>query len=232
MTLHTDSSASRLARILPVDGTQGAGLGDAIFSALSQALRDGTFQPGDRLREEEIAEHFSVSRTPVRDALRRMSERRLLEISGGRGMMIRRLTRAEVFELYEMREIMEGTAARFAAKNATSTEITLLTDLQAAFERATNPQDWARINKQFHDTIAGAVRNRFFNSPLEELQDFLALLGSTTFSVTGRAGPAADEHRRVLDAIAARDPDAAEAAARDHIRSALVSRLKMLNDAS
>jgi DNA-binding GntR family transcriptional regulator len=147
-------------------------------------------------------------------------------------MMIRRLTRAEVFELYEMREIMEGTAARFAAKNASDTEITLLTDLQSAFERAATPQDWARINKQFHDTIAGAVRNRFFNSPLEELQDFLALLGSTTFSVSGRAGPAADEHRRILEAIAARDPDSAETAARDHIRSALVSRLKMLNDAS
>ncbi|MBB4104465.1 GntR family transcriptional regulator [Allorhizobium borbori] len=231
MSIHPDSPASRLARILPVDGTQGAGLGDVIFSALRQALRDGTFQPGDRLREEEIAEHFSVSRTPVRDALRRMSERRLLEISGGRGMMIRRLTRAEVFELYEMREIMEGTAARFAAKNASSTEITLLTDLQAAFETADTPQEWARINKQFHGTIAGAVRNRFFHSPLEELQDFLALLGSTTFSVAGRAEPAADEHRRILEAIAARDPDAAEAAARDHIRSALVSRLKMLNDA-
>lgn len=161
-----------------------------------------------------------------------MQERRLLEISGGRGMMIRRLVRAEVFELYEMREIMEGTAARFAVKNASSTEITLLTDLQTAFENAASPQDWARFNKQFHDTIAGAVRNRFSHSPLEELQDFLALLGSTTFSVSGRAGPAAQEHKRILDAIAARDPDAADAAARDDIRSALVSRLKMLNDDS
>ncbi|MGN7868611.1 GntR family transcriptional regulator [Paracoccus sp. 22332] len=231
MNIRPDHGPSRLAAIRPdaVTGTRGAGLGDAVFSVLRQALRQGIFQPGDRLREEEIAEHFSVSRTPVRDALRRMLERRLLEVSGGRGLMIRRLDRAEVFELYQMREIMEGTAARFAAENATGAEIALLTDLQAAFEGTADVAECARLNKKFHEAIAGSVRNRFFHSPLEELQDFLALLGATTFSVSGRAGPAAAEHRRILDAIAAHDPDAAELAARDHIRSALATRLKMLN---
>ena len=100
-------------------GLRGSGLGDAVFHALRQGLREGLFQPGERLREEEIAEAFSVSRTPVRDALRRLLERRLLEVSGGRGLMVRRLDRSEVFELYQMREILEGTAARLAASSAT-----------------------------------------------------------------------------------------------------------------
>ncbi|RRH69285.1 GntR family transcriptional regulator [Falsigemmobacter faecalis] len=229
MNFHPDSATSRLAnvRLDAAVGAREAGLGDAVFVALRQALREGIFRPGDRLREEEIAEHFSVSRTPVRDALRRMLERRLLEVSGGRGLMIRRLEQNEVFELYQMREIMEGTAARFAAENATDAEIALLTDLQASFEEATTAADWQRLNKKFHGTIAGAVRNRFFHGPIEELQDFLALLGPTTFSVMGRASPAAAEHRRILEAIARHDPDAAEAAARDHIRNALTTRLRM-----
>ncbi|WP_151718996.1 GntR family transcriptional regulator [Gemmobacter serpentinus] len=226
-------SASLATRIAGLDleaapGTRGAGLSDAVLSALRQGIRSGLIQPGDRLREEEIAEHFSVSRTPVRDALRRLLERRFLEVSGARGLMVRRLDRAEVFELYQMREILEGTAARFAAENASRAEIDLLTDLHGKFEAATDPAEWQRLNKQFHETIAGAVRNRFFHSPLDELQDFLALLGPTTFSVIGRASPAAAEHQRILDAIARHDPDAAEAAARDHIRSALSTRLRML----
>lgn len=227
-------SASLANRLAGLDleaapGTRGAGLSDAVFAALRQGIRSGIIQPGDRLREEEIAELFSVSRTPVRDALRRLLERRFLEVSGGRGLMVRRLDRAEVFELYQMREIMEGTAARFAAENASQAEIDLLADLHRKFEVATDAAEWQRLNKQFHETIAGAVRNRFFHSPLDELQDFLALLGPTTFSVTGRASPATAEHRRILEAIARHDPDAAEAAARDHIRNALSTRLRMLS---
>lgn len=226
-------SASLSTRLEGIDldtapGARGAGLSDAVFAALRHGIRNGIIQPGERLREEEIAERFSVSRTPVRDALRRLLERRFLEVSGGRGLMVRRLDRAEVFELYQMREIMEGTAARFAAENATGAEIDLLNELQIAFEAATDAAEWQRLNKQFHNTIWGAVRNRFFHGPLEELQDFLALLGPTTFSIVGRASPAAQEHRRILEAISKHDPDAAEAAARDHIRSALSTRLRML----
>lgn len=231
MDTRQDMSKGKLARLwdgAPA-GLRGSGLGDAVFHALRQGLREGLFQPGERLREEEIAEAFSVSRTPVRDALRRLLERRLLEVSGGRGLMVRRLDRGEVFELYQMREILEGTAARLAAENATPAEVALMRYLHGAFEQAREPADHARINKQFHDAISGAVRNRYFHGPLEGLQDALALLGPTTFSVAGRAHPAVAEHRLILDAIAAHDPDAAEAAARDHIRRALATRLKMLS---
>ena len=94
-----------------------------------------------------------------------------------------------------MREILEGTAARLAAENATPAEVALMRDLHGAFEQAREPADHARINKQFHDAISGAVRNRYFHGPLEGLQDALALLGPTTFSVAGRAHPAVAEHR-------------------------------------
>ena len=229
MTTEPTLLSVKLAQLSLEGGTRdrGAGLGDAVFSALRQGLRSGVFQPGDRLREEEIGEHFSVSRTPVREALRRLLERRLLEASGGRGLMIRRLDRGEVFELYQMREIMEGTAARFAAENATPAEIMLLESLQMDFEAARDPSNWARVNKLFHDAIAGAVRNRYFHGPLEELQDSLALLGPTTFAVEGRPEAAIAEHRAILDAISIHDPDAAEKAAREHIRSALAIRLRM-----
>jgi DNA-binding GntR family transcriptional regulator len=233
MILPADSVAERLAKVGAAVAEQGhargVALGDAVFHALRHALREGIFQPGDRLREEEIAEHFAVSRTPVREALRRLLERRLLEVSGGRGLMVRRLDRGEIFELYQMREIMEGTAARLAAEKATDAEVTHLRNFQSAFEAATTHEEWSRVNKLFHEAITDAVRNRYFHGPLEELQDSLALLGRTTFSVEGRATLAAEEHMRIVEAIAARDPDAAEQAARAHIRGALATRLRMLS---
>lgn len=210
-------------------GLKGAGLSDAVFVLLRRGLREGLIHPGERLREEEIAEAFAVSRTPVRDALRRLLERRLLEASGGRGLMVRRLDRGEIFELYQMREILEGTAARLAAENSSAAEIALLRELQSGFERSRSAAESARWNKRFHDAIADAVRNRYFHAPLEELQDFLALLGPTTFSVQGRLEPAVREHQRILEGIATHDPDKAEAAAREHIRSALATRLQMLS---
>jgi DNA-binding GntR family transcriptional regulator len=130
-----------------------------------------------------------------------------------------------------MREIMEGTAARLAAENASAAEIALMDQVQADFTAATTPAEWAHFNKLFHDAIAGAVRNRYFHGPLEELQDSLALLGATTFAEEGRPVSAIDEHRRIFEAIAAHDPGAAEQAARDHIRSALATRLRMQNAA-
>ncbi len=208
---------------------RGAAMSNTVFTVLRQARRQGLFAPGDRLREEEIAEHLAVSRTPARDALRRFFERRLLEVSGGRGLMVRRLDRRELFERYQMRAMVEGTAARLTTGNAPSTEIELLADLQDAFEEADKPADWARSHKQFHDTIAGAVRNRDFHGPLEALQDGLALPGLAPFLVGPRDEAAAQEHRQILEAIAAHDPDAAEKAARDHIHSAPATRLKMLN---
>lgn len=231
MILRTTTIHERLGQLnaSAAVGLKGAGLSDAVFLLLRRGLREGLIQPSDRLREEEIAEAFGVSRTPVRDALRRLLERRLLEVSGGRGLMVRRLDRGEILELYQMREILEGTAARLAAENANAAEIALLHELQMGFERSGSPAESAKWNKKFHDAIVDTVRNRYFHNPMDELQNFLALLGPTTFSVEGRLEPAVAEHKKVFEAIARHDPDSAEAAARKHIRSALATRLQMLS---
>ena len=101
--------------------------------------------------------------------------------------------------------------------------------LQAAFEaHADDPHAMARFNRLFHETIFRAARNRYLDAALQEIQDAIALLGTTTFAVGGRPGTAAREHTDMIAAIAARDPDRAEQAARLHIREALRARLKLL----
>lgn len=204
-------------------------LGEAVFRALCQALRDGVYRPGDRLREEEVANRLKVSRTPVREAFGRLVTKGFVEPAGARGLVVRSLGAAEVVELYALREILEGAAARLAAQQASQPEIDALVDLEAAFEaHGDDPHEMARLNRLFHEAIFGSAHNRYLDSALQELQDSIALLGATTFSVGGRPRTAAQEHKDIIAAIAGRDPDAAEAAARAHIREALRSRMKLL----
>jgi DNA-binding GntR family transcriptional regulator len=216
--------------VMKLDGREaGLPLGEAVFRALRRALRSGIYRPGDRLREEEVAQRLKVSRTPVREALGRLAMQGLVEPAGGRGLIVRSLSIAEVLELYAMRELLEGAAARLAAQHASRPEIDALTDLEAEFEkRSSDAPEMARLNLLLHETITRAARNRYLDAALQELQDGIALLGATTFSVAGRPGSAAKEHSEIIAAIAARDPDKAEQSARAHIREALRFRLKLL----
>lgn len=202
--------------------------GQAVFDALRQALRDGEIRPGDHLREEQLAEQLDVSRTPVREALSRLLGKGLLERASGRGLVVRRLAPTEVFELYAMREVLEGAAAAFAATHAAPAEIAALGRLQERFA-ACGPgetEEAARINHAFHESILSAARNRYLNAAIDELYDGVALLGPTTFRFEGRHALAVAEHEQILSALRAGDASTAETAARAHIRAALATREK------
>ncbi|WP_298241423.1 GntR family transcriptional regulator [uncultured Bradyrhizobium sp.] len=214
--------------------SSGVALGEAVFRSLCEALQAGSYRAGDRLREEEVAQRLKVSRTPVREALGRLAARGFVEPAAGRGLIVRNLDISEVLELYAMREIMEGAAARLAAEHASSTEIEALGDIEQAFVAASatdTPEtagDMARLNRAFHEAICRAARNRYLDNASRELQDWIALLGPTTFTVAGRPSTSHDEHQAIVAAIAARDGDKAEQLARAHIREALRCRLKLL----
>ncbi len=207
----------------------GLALGEAVFRSLCEALQEGGYRAGDRLREEEVAQRLNVSRTPVREALGRLAARGFVEPASGRGLIVRSLDTAEVLELYAMREILEGAAARLAAEHASRPEIDALRDIEDAFaEMTSNATETARLNRAFHESICRAARNRYLDNASRELQDWIALLGPTTFSVTGRPSTSRREHQAIITAIAARDGDKAEKLARAHIREALRCRLKLL----
>ena len=221
----TKADPPKLRLRLPDEG--GGNRGAAVFAALRTGLREGVLQPGDRLREEDVAEALSVSRTPVREAFNRLLGRKLVERSAGRGLVVRRLSPGDMFEVYAMREVLEGAAARFAAQHRSEPELMMLRSLHDRF--AALPSDAAlkakEVNLRFHEAIHVAARNRFLDAALAELTDTLSLLGPATFYQGGRSGQVMAEHAAILDAIAARDPDRAEQTSRIHIRNALAARL-------
>lgn len=214
--------------IQSISRRSGLALSEAVFRSLCDALQAGTYRAGDRLREEEVAQRLKVSRTPVREAFGRLAARGFVEPAAGRGLIVRSLDIGEVLELYAMREILEGAAARLAAEHASQPEIDALRDLDEAFEIQDDAGEMARLNRAFHDAIVRAARNRYLDNALGELQDWISLLGATTFSVAGRPSSSRKEHQAIVNAIAAHDADAAEKLARAHIREALRCRLKLL----
>jgi DNA-binding GntR family transcriptional regulator len=200
---------------------------DFVYDSLRDAIWEGRFANGERLREEEIARVLGVSRTPVREALQRLQQRGLLTIGVGRGLIVAQLTKQQVFELYAMREILEGSAARFAAQHAHPAEIELLYRLQAELAKADDDAvALIKLNRRFHGAIYEAAHNEYLLKALDTLHDSLALLHSTTFRMPNRRADSDEEHRLIVAAIEHRDPAAAEGAAREHIRQAQRTRFE------
>lgn len=205
-----------------------ASRGEFVYKTLLQAIRSGKLRPGHRIREEEIAQSLKVSRTPVREAIQLLNARRLLAFAPGRGIVVMELTRQQVMELYAMREVLEGAAARFAAQYASDDEIAVLRGLSQEFKAETAPAKLAAINLRFHRAIYDAARNRYVLEALNNLEDALSLLPGTTYAARGRHASGVREHRAIITAIEKRDPDAAEAASRAHIREAQRARLALM----
>jgi DNA-binding GntR family transcriptional regulator len=132
-------------------------------------------------------------------------------------------------ELYDLREILEGSAAAFAARHASPAEIEELEELISAEpDLAGKPDQLADLNQLFHSVLYRAAHNRFLERSLIGLRDSMALLGGTSLRVAGRFETAHAEHLAIAAAISARDVEAAERAARAHIRNAQRARLKLM----
>jgi len=201
------------------------------YQKLKSAIQSGALIPGTRIREIEIAARFNVSRTPAREAIRRLESEGLISFLPRQGAVVSQLDHQETMELYDLREVLEGTAAGFAARHASEAEIEELKEMVASEEtiRAC-PGKLADLNRLFHSVLYRAAHNRYLERSLLGLRDSLALLGGTSLRAAGRFETAHREHSAIIEAIAARDPQAAEAAARAHIRNAQRARLKLMRE--
>jgi DNA-binding GntR family transcriptional regulator len=205
--------------------------GEDAYRKMMEAIQSGALKPGTRLREAELAEWLGSSRTPVREALNRLQSEGLVVQEPRRGMIITELDHGMVSELYIMREVLEGTAARLAARHASDVEISMLREI-ADRDKSLNddPIKLARNNRLFHETLYRAAHNRYLLKTLSLLQESLALLGQTTLSMPGRSLTAYEEHDAMVSAIERHDASAAEEASRAHIRAAHKARMKLMLD--
>ena len=202
--------------------------GAAAYRRLLDEIRRGDLAPGARLRETELAERLGISRTPVREAIRMLEADDLVTHQPRLGATVRRLDHAEVVELYEMRAVLEGTAARLAARGASMVEIEELAGLNVVMAAAKSGAEARDLNRQFHRALHEAARNRFLIRSMAAIQKTLLILGPTTLTDPARATEVVEEHATILTALANRDGARAESAMRGHIEAALRLRLRDL----
>lgn len=206
--------------------------GETVYWHLIDEIRSGALLPGARLREVELATRYGISRTPVREAIRLLEMDGLVVHLPRQGATIRGLDYAEIIELYEMRMVLEGTAARLAARVASPAEIDGLATIHAAFAAVPAGALAQDLNRQFHNTLVRAARNRFLVKAMSALQKTLLILGPTTLAEPDRLAEAVAEHNAILDALRAGEGARAEAMMRAHVEAALKQRIAALRGAA
>ncbi len=199
-----------------------------LHGALLDAIDRGELPPGARLVETELAQRFRVSRTPIREALGRLESQGLAARDQRRGLVVAVLDHDQLGELYDLREILEGFAARLAARRAAPAEIELLRErVEGDRTIVDDPRALSLSNRVFHRQLHQASHNRYLHQMLETMRRSLVLVSGTTLGSPGRGAESVDEHDRIVGAIEGRDEEGAEAAARLHIVNAYKTRLRI-----
>ncbi|MEM6888915.1 MAG: GntR family transcriptional regulator [Pseudomonadota bacterium] len=201
--------------------------GETAYDQLIAAVQSGAYTPGARLREQEVGARFGLSRTPVREALRRLESEGIVEHRPRLGAVLRSLDHGELVELYEMRMVLERAAATMAAQHGAEAEFDALANINNQIARTwETPAQGAALNRDFHDGLYRAARNRFLCEAARNLNNTLLLLGPTTYADPGRLDVVLSEHSAIIKTLRARDGGAAAAAADAHLRTSLAYRLQ------
>lgn len=195
-----------------------------VVAAMRQAILDGEYAPRERLVEADLCRRFSASRFSVRVALQQLSFEGLVELQRNRGGSVRAVSIAEAIEITQVRAVLEGFCAARAAELATDEEIAALQTTTAAMRRAVDSAQvttYSELNATLHAQIRHIAANPICTRLLEQLRAQMVRHQFVLALQPGRPAVSVQQHTAVVDAIAARDSDAAEKAMRAHLDSVL-----------
>jgi DNA-binding GntR family transcriptional regulator len=177
---------------------------------------------GSKLTEDGLAKELGISRTPIREALNRLAQDRLVTVSPGRGAFVATFSFDDMVQLLEIRETLEGMAARLASNRITKETLEKLRQrLEATAQKQEHNgyKGYLDADRDFHECVIAACGNHQLSQLMKSLQDRIQMLRSRSVMLPGRARKSFQEHMEIIDALSARDPDLAEEKIRTHIRN-------------
>jgi DNA-binding GntR family transcriptional regulator len=190
------------------------------YAKLRDAIVAGELQPNERLVEADLSQAFGMGRTAVRTALVRLEQERLVEREPNRGAKVRFVSEREAVEILEARSVLEGITAAKAAERATPEDVEGLRgilDRQRSLREAGDLLAASDANADFHRRIKDIARHETADRLISSLHSQMVRFQYRTILVPGRAAKSLEEHTAIADAIAAKNPTAAEAAIREHL---------------
>lgn len=207
-------------RLSPIQLDNYKPLREAVFEAVRDAIISGVLSPGERLMEVQLAEEMGVSRTPVREAIRKLETEGFIAMMPHKGAYVAGISAKDILDVFEVRAALEALAARLAAARITEEE---LDKLRGAITKTDNMQNIEAVvasDTGFHNIIYQASRNEKLMQFIAHLKEQMKRFRTTSLAMPGRTEIASQEHEQIMKALADRNADLAADLSRQHIEKA------------
>ncbi|MEZ4701502.1 MAG: GntR family transcriptional regulator [Rhodothermales bacterium] len=195
-------------------------LSEVAYERLRDAITRGDLPPGTPLAENTLSAEMNISRTPVREALQQLAQEGLVQVIPGRAVTVAAPSMEEVMNVVHMRALLEPEVSRLAALSASAQDIAAMQDAVVAMAEAADAGDrarWSQADTRYHETLCGACKNTLLGRLAMQMRNRIHYMINDPQTAPTRVRTCTDEHQLIIDAIARRDADAAEAATREHI---------------
>ena len=193
---------------------------ELIAQDLKEDITRGELKPGQRLKIEEITARYGVSNTPVREAFRYLASQGFLESMPRKKVIVKEVTLKEIENIYAIHTVLEGLAAKLAAKNCGEKELEKLEDVYRRMEKylqEDNIVKYIQADKEFHGSFIHFSGNEILVSMAENLSSRIARFRFMTLRFPRRAKESLNEHKKILDALKGHEPEVAEKEVKSHI---------------
>ncbi|QEK13276.1 GntR family transcriptional regulator [Crassaminicella thermophila] len=195
-------------------------LRDVVFEHLRNAILNGNLKPSERLMEVQIAEQLGVSRTPVREAIRKLELEGLVVMIARKGAYVADVSVKDILDVLEVRSVLEGLAAALAAERITDEELEELELISNNFKKALENDDKEKMiekDMQFHDKILRSTRNPKLIQIAQSLQEQVQRFRTTYFIEYNQLKTILSDHQEILEAISNREVEKAQKVAQKHV---------------
>lgn len=209
-------------RLLPIRLDSYQPLREVVCETLREAIINGVLKPGERLMEIQLAEELGVSRTPVREAIRKLELEGFVIMIPRRGTYVADLSIKDINEVFEVRTALDVLAAGLAAERITDEELEQMERLLVHIGEYIEKEDMDKIveaDSQFHDILYRASRNDRLVQIINNLREQLTRFRSISMSYPGRLKNTLEEHSRLVEALAMRDVKLAEKLSTEHMEN-------------
>lgn len=191
-----------------------------IYTEIRDKIIAGEYKTGDNLVELKLAEEYGVSRTPIREALLQLEQEGLVRYEPNRGVVVLGISNQDIQDIYVIRRLIEGVAAYWAASRATPEELESIAEVVDLIEFYTGKGDVERITEldaRLHNLILEASKSRPLKQAMGGFMHYIQRARSKSLKVPGRLEKSLQEHKAILAALLARDPEKAQEAMNQHV---------------
>ena len=220
-------------RLVPIRLDNYKPLREMVFESMREAIIQGRLKPGERLMEIQLADEMGVSRTPIREAIRKLELEGFVVMVPRKGAFVAGISVKDIVDVFEVRAALEALAAGLAAERITPDELEELERSLVAISEVSSKDDIDAIvetDTNFHELIYRASRNERLFQIVIHLKEQIQRFRTTSLSQPGRSKDALEEHRKMVEAISDRNVELAQNLARDHIENAEQSMLNALRE--